>query len=34
MYFIDLQRVQNLAARILTYTVKYDKITPVLRDLH
>ena len=29
-----LQRVQNLAARIVTYTAKYDKITPVLRDLH
>jgi len=29
-----LQCVQNLAARIVTYTAKYDNITPVLKDLH
>ena len=29
-----LQRLQNSAARLLTYTKKYDHITPVLRSLH
>ena len=29
-----LQRVQNVAARLLTSTRKYDHITPVLRELH
>ena len=29
-----LQRVQNMAARILSKTTKYDHITPVLRSLH
>ena len=29
-----LQRVQNMAARIVTKTRKHDHITPVLRDLH
>ena len=29
-----LQRVQNIAARILTKTKKYDHISPVLRRLH
>ena len=29
-----LQKLQNRAARTLTYTRKYDHITPVLRDLH
>lgn len=31
---IKLQRVQNVAARILTMTRKYEHITPVLRQLH
>ena len=29
-----LQRVQNIAARILTRTKKYDQITPILQHLH
>ncbi|XP_072041204.1 uncharacterized protein [Amphiura filiformis] len=29
-----LQRLQNMAARIITYTKKSDHITPVLADLH
>ena len=29
-----LQRVQNIAARILTRTKKYERITPVLQHLH
>jgi len=29
-----LQRVQNVAARLLTSPKKYDHITPVLRELH
>ena len=29
-----LQRVQNIAARILTRTKKYDHITPILQHLH
>ena len=29
-----LQRVQNLAARLVTRTRKYEHITPVLMDLH
>jgi len=29
-----LQRIQNIAARILTGTKKFDHITPVLKDLH
>ena len=29
-----LQRLQNIAARIITYTKKTDYITPVLADLH
>ena len=29
-----LQRVQNMAARIVTKTRKHEHITPVLRDLH
>ena len=29
-----LQRVQNIAARILTGTRKYDHMTPVLYKLH
>ena len=29
-----LQRVQNTAARILTRTLKFDHITPILHDLH
>ena len=29
-----LQRVQNAAARIIAGTRKYDRITPVLRELH
>ena len=29
-----LQRVQNIAARILTRTRKYDHITPILQHLH
>ena len=29
-----LQKLQNRAARILTYTRKYDHITPVLKSLH
>jgi hypothetical protein len=29
-----LQRIQNLAARIVTRTPKYDHITPVLKSLH
>ena len=29
-----LQRVQNVAARILTCTKKFDHITPVLKSLH
>jgi hypothetical protein len=29
-----LQKVQNAAARALTFTKKYDHITPVLKDLH
>ena len=29
-----LQRLQNIAARIITYTKKTDHITPVLADLH
>ena len=28
------QRVQNIAARILTRTKKYDHITPILQHLH
>lgn len=34
-YLIEkLQHVQNSAARLLTYTRKYDHITPVLKELH
>ena len=29
-----LQRIQNIAARILTKTKKFDHITPVLKSLH
>jgi len=29
-----LQRILNAAARLLTYTRKYDHITPVLSELH
>ena len=29
-----LQRIQNIAARILTGSAKYDHITPVLHSLH
>lgn len=29
-----LQRVQNAAARLVTYTEKYDHVTPVLYELH
>ena len=29
-----LQKLQNRAARTLTYTRKYDHITPVLKSLH
>ena len=29
-----LQAVQNTAARLVTYTGKYDHITPVLKELH
>ena len=29
-----MQRVQNVAARILTCTKKFDHITPVLKSLH
>lgn len=29
-----LQRLQNCAARLLTYTKKYTSITPILRSLH
>ena len=29
-----LQHVQNSAARLLTYSSKYDHITPVLKELH
>ena len=29
-----LQRVQNMAARILSRTSKYNHITPILKDLH
>ena len=29
-----LQRIQNIAARILTRTKKFDHITPVLKSLH
>ena len=28
------QRIQNSAARIVTYTRKYDHITPILQNLH
>jgi hypothetical protein len=31
---MKLQRVQNMAARIITRTGKYEHITPVLIDLH
>ena len=30
----QVQRVQNMAARVITNTRKYDHITPVLRELH
>ena len=33
-YLAKLQRVQNIAARILTGTRKYDHMTPVLYKLH
>ena len=29
-----LQKLQNRAARLLTYTRKYDHISPVLKQLH
>ena len=29
-----LQRLQNCAARVITGTIKYDHITPVLKELH
>ena len=29
-----LQKLQNRAARVLTYSRKYDHITPVLKSLH
>ena len=29
-----LQRVQNNAARVVTFTKKHDHITPVLKELH
>lgn len=29
-----LQRVLNIAARILPCTLRYDSITPVLKELH
>ena len=31
---IKLQRAQNVAARLLTSSRKYDHITPVLQELH
>ena len=31
---LRLQRVQNLAARIITRTPKYEHITPALKSLH
>ena len=34
-YLVDrLQHVQNSAARVVTFTGKFDHITPVLIDLH
>ena len=29
-----LQRIQNIAARIITFTARRDHITPILRQLH
>ena len=29
-----LQRIQNAAARLLTFTKKFDYITPVLKSIH
>ena len=29
-----LQRIQNMAARVITFTPRRDHITPVLKDLH
>ena len=35
MYVLKkLQSVQNAAARLITYSLKYDHITPILSDLH
>ena len=35
VYLVDrLQHVQNSAARVVTFTRKFDHITPVLIDLH
>ena len=31
---LELQNIQNAAARVLTRTRKYDHISPVLRSLH
>ena len=34
-YLLDkVQRVQNAAARLVSCTRKYDRITPVLKELH
>ena len=34
-YLLDkVQRVQNTAARLVSCTQKYDRITPVLKELH
>ena len=31
---LKLQRIQNMAARVISRTSKYDHITPVLKELH
>ena len=34
VYFEKLQSVQNVAARLITFSRKYDHIIPVLFDVH
>ena len=33
-YLKKLQRIQNIAARIITFTLRRDHITPILKQLH
>ena len=34
MAYLNITRIQNTAARIVTNNEKYDHITPILQNLH